>query len=246
MKSASVRISYKPQFKAGPQKIKSALEELDSDTTKYLNKLFQDVFGPGERFSDWEGSKAKAQNEKLQKFLQTGYTSNSKSAKRLRMLYVDAWKKKYKKIRDAYASADSGYTDREWHEWKKRGRRKYRTPHYPARQVEYTTWALTSGYLRDSIASAFRSPQSEVFVGNLLLQGGYQVNWEYYPQSNGQAHYQWFIELLIDKGVVSSEEDFINFLPSDWRKIANQMAKIAQQEFVGEMQGAIDKVDVEV
>lgn len=239
------RIIYSPSFEASESKIRDAFEKLDDQTKNYLNKLFKDAFKTDKKFSDWEGSKANSQNRKLRSFLLRDFSSSSSDVKKLRKLYVNAWKKKYTRIRKNYASADPDYKSREWYQWKRRGRRKYRTPHYPARQVEYTTWGLTSGYLRDSITSAFSSDENEVVVGNLLLQGGFRVNWDYYPQSGGQAHYLWFVELLIKKGVLSSEEDFINFMPTDWRKIASAMKKIAQKKFVNNMQKAVDQVDVE-
>lgn len=237
------KFGFRARLEKSKQKIKKKLNEFVEDANEEVNKLYQSVFGSSSKFTDWKGRGIKSQ---FSRQLKKDFNPGALNTVRLKNLYAKAWKNKYDAIRAAYKSADPGYTEREWYKWKKRGKRKYRTPHYPARKIYYTTWGLASGYLRDSIETAFKRQGEEVTYGNLFLQAGFEVDWSQYPQSKGKAHYEHFIDHLIQLGVVSSEADFFDFMNNDWRKIANVMSDIVRDNFVENVDEVVEQIRKEV
>lgn len=244
-KKAKINIGFKVTSK---QRIKQGVGELNKQINDRLATLYEQVFGSSTRFEDWKKGKSRATKNKLQGRLFTDFNQGSAFSKKIKEMYVDGWKNKYDKIRRDYQAADPGYPENDWGKWKRKNKRRARTPHYKQRQVRYTTWGLTSGYLRESIEKGFASGGNKhLKVGNLLLQGGFSVDWDSYPKrSDGKVHYREFVEHLIRLGVLKDEDDFLEFLPGDWQAIANYMLFLIQNGFADNVDDILDSVAVKV
>ena len=243
-------IQLELKLTSGLTGLERGLRRLNKELDSKLRDLYTKTFGTSTSYDDWKKGKINTTKSKLknESRLATSFSQSSSIGKQLTKMYVDAWKNKYDKIRQDYKSADSGYRDKQWSKWKSRGKGKYRTPHYPNRQVRYSTWGLTSGYLRQSIERGFQSGGNRhLKLGNLLVQGGFELDWDSYPKrSDGRVHYREFVDHLVRLGVLADGEEFINFLPSDWQRIANYMFYLIENNFVDNIDDILDTISIKI
>lgn len=238
-----IKFKIKVVPRTSERDLETSFEELNDNIRKQLEILYRKTFGKETSLQDWVGGNRSAVSKKLSNARSTRVKQNPLSLDKLLQAYSSAWKNKYKKIIADYKAADSGYKERKWHKWKKDNLRKKAPVHRPGTKVRFTTWGLTTGYLRESIDRGFNQGGNQnLEVSNLLLQGGFSVNWENYQQTKGgEAHYVLFIKHLISIGVLDSQDDFLDFAESDWKKIASFMFFFVKNNFVDQFQEALSE-----
>lgn len=245
IKLKSYKISY--DMKAAEKNVNEVLKRIDERVYGRLEALYQRVFGSQTTLEDW-GVGARVNiprstlRDRLKKEPFTKFGDGLSSDKKLLEAYSVAWKNKYAQIIKDYQSADPEYPEKRWAKWKKNGLRKRYPSHKPDSKVRYVGWGLTTGYLRDSILRGFKSGGNRILqVPNILLQGGYSINFSEFEQSgNGRSHYEEFIELMVKRGVLNSEDDFLEFADNDWRRIASVTFALVKNNFVDEIAGLFD------
>ena len=207
----------------GSSALEKGLDRLNNKIIKALNKSYKKTFGKQTDIQDWIGAKSKSTRERLRRGLSTTYESNPANEK-LKALYVKAWKAKYRKIISDYRSASPDYKSKSWYAYKKRNKGKAR-PAHANRQIKFVGWGLTTGFFRDSITKSFERGGSEYLkIGSLMLQGGFELNFDSYQKdSSGNSRYLMFVNLLQRSGAIEDQDSLFDFLPSDVNRIASQM-----------------------
>lgn len=224
------------------------LERLSEKIQGDIEKQYTKTFGTETSFSDWEGGKAAQTRRRLEQSLSTKYSKTRSLARNLKTAYVKAWRNKYKEIISKYRSKDPGYFDRDWYKYKKDGKGRLRPNHNPRSTIKFTSHALATGFLRDSIERSFRSGGGKYLnMPNLLLQSGAEVKFDKYDKdSTGVAHYQRFVEHLVKLGVLQDPSDFTTFLDDDVRDIATKMRQLIEANFADGVAGVLESLNEEI
>lgn len=227
-KGLKARVITKKQAR----EISGQLAKMNKEILSRLNAEYQKLFGTETSFQDW--ARSKFQTESRLRSGQTSFNDTSYNRK-LKDLYVKAWKNKYALMRSQYQALSPGYQKGDWYKRKKRlkdrGEPAPGRSGGPGSKIKYTTQALMTGYLRESIEKGFRSGGNEhLKVYNLLLQGGFELDLDSFPTTGGGGSYpSYFVSFMIANGILEDEQDFVDLLPSDWDKIANLIVHIVDE-----------------
>lgn len=200
-----------------------------------LDKIYQDTFGNTNSFDDWKRPSVAQSKIQRSSINEAAFGNRTVRAKML-TLYVNAWKRKYDKVRQEYKARDPGYKDREWYKRKVSGKGKYRPQHNRTKTVKYVEWGLATGHFRDTIVKQLRAGTGDAIdMQNILVTSGFSINYAAQSLVGGgvrQDHYYQYVQHLVDLGVLTDTLDMPTFLPRDQDQIAETLEELIQRGFI--------------
>jgi len=170
--------------------------------------------------------------------------------------FVRAWRKRYQFYIQQYTAANPDWRTRRWYKWKKKAKKFGGKAAYNDKKIKYSTPALATGFLRQSIESAFRSGGTEYLsISNPMVSRwvttnkhfDLDYNYDGYKGRNSQDGYPIFFESrLKDIGVVEKKssknfkkDSIVSIEDDDWEEMAEIMIDMYKKMFES---GAVEDV----
>ena len=172
-----------------PQEISKQLIKLGEQVNKRVERLWAREFGTtAPSWTDWIKNSTSAR-ARLQTSIIEGFEGNQTYLNRLKRVYIEAWKNRYKRIQSSYrASLGSFKTEKPYsdhYKYKRRnlGNSAKRGGPNP-NKIRFTSPALMTGFLRKKIEEAFNKGGNQyIRVGNPVVQTAFQVDYSSFPKN---------------------------------------------------------------
>jgi hypothetical protein len=169
-------------------------------------------------------------------------------------LYERAWRERYLQLAAEFAKSAAPSHQK----WKQRN--KGLQPYDDGRhRIYHDSPARMTGHLQESVAKdllALRNTKRMKFA-NLSVIGGFTFNPSGFPKRTTRnldgtlntdtvSYVVRFIDTLVATGVLSEDENLVDFSDARWRQIAQVMQKYAEREFVDKVESFLKswKVDL--
>lgn len=228
--------------RGGGVALKNASFLRSSEISTFIDGLEGDLEDAYRNFlgNDYRRIKGKSQaaQRAALKTLSTKYSSGGTNTRVLAGLYRRAFENRYAKIINDYRSTVPDYFDKAHYAYKVRAKKNGGTSRASGDPIKFTGWALMSGFLRESIRSGLANGGNKyIDVPNLMLQGGYTVDWtQYLRDKSGRVRYFEFVQHLEALGIIQSPEDFIDFDDRDWDNIYDFMQELIENRLIPDIE----------
>lgn len=235
-----IKIRYGFEF---PSDLQDRLKQLSEKHRREFNKRLRKQFGDRAVKHIGVGNLGRFGDTSLNTITTRYAEGPSHLLNRISELYVNAWDRRYSEIRHRYLAA--GGNSKKWRLYKQRNQGK--EAKHNGMPIKFSTEALMTGFLRQSVRDAFRSGGNKYLdVGNLMLEGAFAFHPDRYPGKDSKSYVDRFIHFLMRRDILPESELLVDFSQSDWQLIAVTTRKIIKEGFVDPFIEWIDQQEVEI